>query len=158
MIKPAATSCALMGELYRLTYVSNSSIEYRDGMQLTQLFNILLSSRRNNARLDVTGALHLQDDVFTQVLEGPSASVETVFEKIGCDTRHRDISVFSFRQVEFRIFSKWRMAFARLPFPKTPEHSAFLGVDELNRQSAIKTDEGVVERLKVLISADRFMS
>lgn len=147
-----------MGKLHRLTYVSHCTSENLDGVPLTQMLNILLSSRRNNARLDVTGALHFQDGVFTQVLEGLSSSVETIYEKIGCDTRHRDISVVAFREIEFRTFPKWRMALARLPCPETPEHSGFLGLAEINRQSAIKTDEDVVERLKELVFDGQFMS
>ncbi|MFC7556641.1 BLUF domain-containing protein [Pseudoroseomonas wenyumeiae] len=77
----------------------------------TTLTRILDSSRRNNERDGLTGALLFNDDCFAQVLEGDSAMLHQVFERIQCDLRHRDTVVLEFGPAE-REFGQWSMAYA----------------------------------------------
>jgi hypothetical protein len=97
--------------LYRCIYRSKNLITGGPRQIATEIESILAKSRRNNARLGVTGALMFNRGVFAQVLEGECRAVETVFEKIQLDERHGDIQVLALDRVEQRIFGNWSMAF-----------------------------------------------
>lgn len=98
--------------LYTLAYFSRSLLDPRDSFAQLELLNILLVSRLHNGRSGVTGCLLLNQGCFAQVLEGPRQAVESTFERIECDPRHRSVSVLYFRPIERRIFSDWAMAHA----------------------------------------------
>jgi len=71
---------------------------------------ILATSRRNNARDELTGMLYSDGLRFLQVLEGAEEAVERAFERISRDTRHRAIVVLSRRTTHRREFGDWQMA------------------------------------------------
>jgi len=99
-------------DLYSLAYLSRSNAD-RDGSDLEAVIqDILAAAHKTNSRLGVTGALLVSHGYFAQVLEGTQASVETVFQSIQCDARHRDAKVLYFKPLEKRDFANWSMAFA----------------------------------------------
>ncbi|MGI4731604.1 MAG: BLUF domain-containing protein [Janthinobacterium lividum] len=71
---------------------------------------ILRSSRRNNARCDVTGLLYHDGRRFLQALEGEERAVEETFERIRDDPRHCAMVILSRRIVDVREFGPWQMA------------------------------------------------
>jgi len=75
------------------------------------LRDILLTSRRNNPHLGVTGALMFNAGCFVQVLEGSRGAIDQVFQLIKPDKRHADVAVLSFGPVAERAFPNWSMAF-----------------------------------------------
>ena len=101
----------MTNDLCRLIYYSRN----RGGMSPSELdkmvAQILAASRRNNARVAVTGALMFNAGCFAQVLEGPRSAVEQTFERIQQDERHGDVTVLSFGLVDKRSFDRWSMAF-----------------------------------------------
>ena len=97
--------------LYSLAYFSRNAIEGSGPEVQTQIAQILASARRNNAAHGVTGALLFSDGCFAQVLEGPRAEVEGIFEGIQCDPRHCDVTILHLHEVERRSFGEWSMAF-----------------------------------------------
>jgi hypothetical protein len=72
---------------------------------------ILEVARRNNRRSGITGGLFVTGDIAAQLLEGPSAAVKTIFDKIHVDLRHSDVTVLRRRDVPRRIFPTWAMGF-----------------------------------------------
>ncbi|GAA0727584.1 BLUF domain-containing protein [Sphingomonas japonica] len=72
--------------------------------------SILTVSRRNNRRDAITGLLYCDTARFLQVLEGPDRAVETAYERIRQDDRHRAAVILSRRQIETREFGSWEMA------------------------------------------------
>ncbi len=66
-------------------------------------------SKDNNTSLGVTGILVASRNEFLQVLEGPIESVNQVYNKIVCDTRHADITLLSYELAGGRIFEDWSM-------------------------------------------------
>jgi Sensors of blue-light using FAD len=56
-----------------------------------QIEQILLVSRRNNEAAEITGALLFSDTNFSQVLEGPRAEVERLYETLNQDPCHKDL-------------------------------------------------------------------
>lgn len=100
------------GPLHRLVYVSRNLLAGSPGAIEEEVLGILAASRRNNARVGVTGALLFSTDCFAQVLEGPLAAVQATFERIQCDQRHTDTVVLSCEGVARREFADWSMAYA----------------------------------------------
>ena len=77
-----------------------------------ELQDILTTARKRNPALKVTGMLLYQGGSFLQVLEGPRKNVETLFNKIEPDKRHKKVvKVTTFYTAE-RLFSDWSMGFA----------------------------------------------
>ncbi|HYF06396.1 MAG TPA: BLUF domain-containing protein [Acetobacteraceae bacterium] len=102
--------------LFRLTYVSRNGLPGDAAAREAGTASILAVARRNNARLGVTGALLFTETCFAQVLEGPLATIEELFETIQCDSRHAEVVVLLAEPVAERAFGDWSMAFAgRLP-------------------------------------------
>jgi hypothetical protein len=97
--------------LHRLIYVSRNALTGSALEMEREVLRILDSSRRNNERDGLTGALLFNDDCFAQVLEGDFAMLHKVFERIQCDLRHRDTVVLEFGPAE-REFGQWSMAYA----------------------------------------------
>lgn len=101
-----------MTTLYRLVYASKNLLQGSEADTTTAVEHILAASRRNNARLGVTGALMFNSGAFAQVLEGPQQGVEETFERIQRDARHGDVTVLECGPVRERGFADWSMAFA----------------------------------------------
>ena len=81
--------------LYRLVYASTSLLSDDADTARQQIADILSASRRNNAADDITGALLFSDTNFAQVLEGPRAAVERLYETLHHDPAIRTCSCFS---------------------------------------------------------------
>lgn len=79
-----------------------------------ELDQILLTSRRNNARLGISGALAYRGGNLMQVLEGEEATVRTLYARIEQDPRHHGLLVLLQGQQEDRQFPGWSMAFRDL--------------------------------------------
>ena len=71
--------------LFRLVYASTSLLSDEPDVAREQIEQILLVSRRNNEAAEITGALLFSDTNFSQVLEGPRAEVECLYETLNHD-------------------------------------------------------------------------
>ena len=100
-----------MSHLTRLVYYSRNLIPGSEPEVAAEIQQILAASRRNNARVDVTGALMFNRGCFAQILEGPRAALEETFERIQRDRRHAAVVVLEYAPVETRAFPSWSMAF-----------------------------------------------
>ncbi|MET0747733.1 MAG: BLUF domain-containing protein [Rhizobium sp.] len=96
--------------MHRLVYYSANRILGSIEELTAQVEQILATSRRNNEKVGVTGALMFSEGFFGQVLEGPQAAVEATFERIQRDARHSDVSLLQFEQIEKQQFENWSMA------------------------------------------------
>jgi len=91
--------------LIQLTYASRAS----KTMVPEDLKSILASSRRNNTRDGITGALCMANDIFLQQLEGDSTTVNQLYHRIVADTRHSDLAILDFAEIPSRNFTQWSM-------------------------------------------------
>jgi hypothetical protein len=73
------------------------------------LRNILHKARKHNARDAVTGALICRRDIYLQLLEGPTESVQAAFERISSDDRHLEIRTLVSEPITHRSFGDWAM-------------------------------------------------
>lgn len=97
--------------LHRLIYCSRSRLTGGEAALEAEIRQILGTSRRNNARAGVTGALLFNAGCFGQVLEGPLPAVQATFERIQRDERHGEVTLLDFGPAERRGFAAWSMAF-----------------------------------------------
>jgi hypothetical protein len=90
--------------LIRLIYCSTPV-----GASFDVLDTVLRTSRVNNARANVTGALLSSADYYLQLLEGDRAAVSDCFMRIVLDKRHEAIRLITTREVKIRLFPDWTM-------------------------------------------------
>jgi hypothetical protein len=93
--------------MQRLMYISTT----RRPLPATDLGAILAASRRNNAKVGVTGLLVAGGRRFLQVLEGPDYAVETLFRRIEEDRRHHAIVILSRMEIAAPSFRHWAMGY-----------------------------------------------
>ena len=101
----------MTANLYRLVYYSRNRVAAGPEDLAASITDILAASRRNNARVGVTGALMFNAGCFGQVLEGPRVAIESVFERIQQDERHGDVSLLGMAPAAERAFETWSMGF-----------------------------------------------
>jgi len=94
----------------QLVYVSSS----KGLFSATDLDDILRASRRNNARLGITGILLYRGGNIMQVLEGEAEPLEQIFQVIRADPRHTGVIKLIDREVAKRDFEFWSMDFQDL--------------------------------------------
>jgi len=100
----------MQADLSSLQYFSRNIIDAADVD--VEIERILVTARRINMERNVTGALLYSAGCFAQVLEGPLAAVEDIFENIERDRRHRDVTLLHLAPIETRCFARWSMAYA----------------------------------------------
>ena len=96
-----------MSAVFQVFYVSRAATAFDNA----QVQSILHTSRRQNARLDVTGCLLFSGHCFAQVLEGRQAVVSALARKIAADPRHVGVRVLSEGQRDERDYADWAMGY-----------------------------------------------
>ncbi|HEY1058165.1 MAG TPA: BLUF domain-containing protein [Limnobacter sp.] len=91
--------------MIRLLYSSQAKPDTHSDL----LEDILLTSRKNNAALNITGVLVHGGGMFMQVLEGPEAVVLRLYVKILDDKRHTDSRIIHITPTSTRLFPNWTM-------------------------------------------------
>ena len=92
----------------QILYASTTHREVADAV----LNDILAASRRNNAKVGVTGMLLFIEGGFMQVLEGEDRCVTETYARICNDKRHWSITVLLDRDAP-RTFGAWSMGFEK---------------------------------------------
>ena len=90
--------------MYRIIYSSRPF-----GFDSSILSGLLIDSRENNEKSNITGSLICRADIYLQMLEGPKKRVLEVFEKIKRDDRHLEIDVLLEGPAKERLFPNWAM-------------------------------------------------
>jgi hypothetical protein len=101
----------MSADLHRLVYYSRNRSGAAAGALSNVIDDILATSRRNNEKAGVTGALMFNSGCFAQVLEGPREALEATFERIQQDERHGEVSLLAFEPIDRRTFETWSMGF-----------------------------------------------
>jgi hypothetical protein len=91
--------------LFRLIYASRAA----EALTPADHEQILESSRRNNAKVGVTGLLAFGAREFLQCLEGSRDAVNATYARILSDPRHQDIQLIDCRDVDQRWLGEWGM-------------------------------------------------
>jgi Sensors of blue-light using FAD len=109
--------------MHELIYVSAA----RRPFDTAQLAAVLEQSRRNNAKVGVTGILLYEGGSFLQVLEGEREVVEALYQRVAGDDRHYRLQRLRARPIATRSFAAWTMGFVSLdPKLALPQRHALL--------------------------------
>lgn len=100
--------------LFRLAYLSKSTLEGALEDQRDELADILERSRRRNLEEEITGALLVACGHFAQLLEGERSAVETAYRRIAGDSRHGALVLLLAGPISRRQFAQWPLAYVRL--------------------------------------------
>ncbi|MCX7106779.1 MAG: BLUF domain-containing protein [Methylococcales bacterium] len=93
-----------------LVYVSLANQEMSD----KHLQDLLKKARDKNESLNITGMLLYRDGFFMQALEGELNDIESLFDVIANDTRHRDVLLIYKKPIKQRGFPDWKMGFNKI--------------------------------------------
>ena len=95
-------------KIKQLVYISKATAPFTSASlkELTELANA------NNAKLNVTGCMAYSAGYFLQLLEGNAETVDSLYRKIGKDTRHKGTKLLLEATVDEdrRLFGKWFMS------------------------------------------------
>lgn len=118
----------------QLVYISQATRK----MSLEELTSIQSISKNNNQPLDVTGSLFYNGGWFLQVLEGPPATLKTLYNKIERDPRHKNSRLLYNEPAAFRTFARWNMNMTNLEDRQSDKYNELVEVIE-----AAKTDRKI---------------
>lgn len=112
-------------------------------------------SRRNNRLHNITGILLHVGSTFFQILEGPPATVDALYERILVDPRHKDVTKIIYEPIARRFFADFTMSLATL---SSRELASALEEDSTDRMEQILAhlDEGRAKRLLRAFSQGRW--
>ena len=91
---------------------------------------MLSEARAKNAELGITGHLLYTEEVFVQCIEGPPASIASLWESLQRDPRHYDIELLARGPLEKRRFTEWSMAFSSYPSLNRFDMPGFFAVNK----------------------------
>jgi len=135
--------------IYRLVYYSHNRMVGSPDANAEAIQSILAASRRNNPKVNVTGALMFNAGCFAQVLEGPREGVEYTFERIQQDERHGGLSLLGFAPTSERGFKRWSMAFVGATLADDVRYGAIAA--ESGYDPSRMTNEALFETLHRLV-------
>jgi len=95
--------------LTSLLYISRSMIAPSDASDVVA--KIVATAHACNPAMGLTGALLFTGTYFAQVLEGESAAIDMLMEKVRHDPRHDQLLVVDRSPLDQRHFSDWSMAY-----------------------------------------------
>jgi hypothetical protein len=93
--------------LYQIMYISSA----QGSVTADQCASIARAAAVRNRLVDVTGLLLFNSRRFIQVLEGPQLAVESVYDRILQDDRHRGVVKLREAAIDSREFGDWGMAY-----------------------------------------------
>ena len=91
--------------LVRLMYASRAV----PAVDHEELLAILKKSKANNPNAGITGVLCFSEGIFIQVLEGGRNAVNILYNRISADSRHSDVLLLNYEEIEERRFAGWSM-------------------------------------------------
>jgi Sensors of blue-light using FAD len=72
---------------------------------------ILAKSRINNRRNGLVGVLYFGDGCFFQCLQGEETTVDALYALLQSDNRHKDLKLFSRKQISALAYADWSMKY-----------------------------------------------
>jgi Sensors of blue-light using FAD len=91
--------------LVRLLYASRAS----EPLTVKLIASVLTQCQKNNPPRGITGVLCYSDDIFLQALEGGRDEVCETYNAITGDSRHTQIRLLAFDEIQERRFGCWTM-------------------------------------------------
>jgi hypothetical protein len=119
--------------LERLVYRSKATHK----LGSLHLFNLLMECRKRNRELGITGHLLYTEEIFVQCIEGPSASIDALWQSLQRDERHHSLELLTRGPETVRRFADWSMAFSSYGHYNKYNIPGFFPVDAQDMSSAV---------------------
>ncbi|QQL50358.1 BLUF domain-containing protein [Mucilaginibacter ginkgonis] len=113
-------------------------------MSENELLDILTISRQNNTANKLTGMLLYGEGSFVQVLEGEETVVNTVFDRIEHDPRHKHIIIIASGNQKHRNFTDWSMGLKTVNRDVISQFSGFKDVSGSNFKDLLNDHPAVI--------------
>jgi hypothetical protein len=97
----------------QFTSVTYTSLARLD-LQESDLEDIFLTAREQNALDGVTGLLVFNGTHFLQIIEGSERAIEDLIERLRKDPRHTGFEIRDRRKIDVRSFPDWSMELVRV--------------------------------------------
>lgn len=94
-----------MSQLKRVKYVS----EFAANLTSSDIEKLVSQASENNIKHQITGILVASGHLFFQVIEGPADAIDTLFENIRKDKRHKNVLLLNSEHATQRIFPDWAL-------------------------------------------------
>lgn len=91
--------------LQHISYISRLS----DPVTIGDLIADMEHFRTKNLTLGITGCIAFEGERIMQILEGPQAAVDGLFETIRTDPRHREVIELERKPIDRMSFRHWGM-------------------------------------------------
>lgn len=138
--------------MHSLIYVSAAAHLYSD----QELIDILSVSRINNSRLGVTGLLLYHDGSILQILEGEEEILNTLFNKIKKDHRHKGVIKMMDISIGERSFQDWSMGFKQISDADWSQLSGYLDLDKVKfHQLTDSANAHIIAMIKLFANVNR---
>ncbi|APZ47746.1 hypothetical protein BW723_16220 [Polaribacter reichenbachii] len=122
--------------LSQLVYYSITNVIVSDKV----ITEILESSRKNNAALEITGCLLYHNYIFLQLLEGEKENVNELFETIKKDERHSNVTLIIEENINERMYPNWSMAYHDFRAKKSAKDNFVKSIDFSSNNIPKKTE------------------
>lgn len=139
--------------MYQIVYLS-AAVELFSEEELTR---ILIKSRENNLKAQVSGVLLYYGGSIIQVLEGEKEQVLKTYNRISKDYRHRGIIKMLDRNIEVRAFPDWSMGFKAISHDQLEQVLGYAQLESIDKEnrSAANSTEDVMTLLQIFIDANK---
>lgn len=139
--------------MYQIVYLS-AAVELFSEEALTR---ILIKSRENNSKAQVTGVLLYYGGSIIQVLEGEKEQVINTYERISKDYRHRSIIKLLDRHIDERAFPDWSMGFKVISQNQLTQVLGYIepGSMEREHKNCVSSTGDVMTLLKIFINSNK---
>lgn len=111
-----------MSDLVQLIYVSSTV----GLMSQDELKELLISARDANKKHGITGMLLHDHGNVMQVIEGPKAAIEQLYQNLENDPRHVGVIVLVNEPITEREFPEWSMSYQNLSGEEIDGFSKFM--------------------------------
>jgi len=122
----------------RIKYISSFAKE----MNPKEITAMAGQAARNNSENDITGILMAKGGVFFQIIEGPDDHVDSLYNKILQDPRHKKVITLGVQTGDLkRLFPKWHMKTLNLDTMSSQRLQTMRSIiDAVHKQSEIIDD------------------
>ena len=83
------------------------------GVRSDDIAQVFKEAHQRNGEIGLSGVLYSDGKWFIQILEGMRHHVSRIFAMISRDTRHAEVTLVSFREIECYRFQEWSMGLIR---------------------------------------------
>jgi hypothetical protein len=140
--------------LIRLAYSSKATFEpfsKTESKLDPRVADILHVARENNRKNRLYGALYYGNGNFFQCLEGSEQDINTLYEKLLRDPRHKDLKILLREPIERVSFGDWEMKFALVD----EKVRGLLREHQLSRFNPEAFDRDLTRKLVSVLQSDR---